>query len=434
MQLLPQAIARRAPFYYGWIVTAVVGLAIFPTIAFRPPIIGLLYPPMQEAFGWSRSSLGGAVLLGSVFVIVAAPLAGRLADRYGAWIVLNAATLFMGLCLIGLGMVSKLWAFYLLFGIGYAMLAGVNRVGITSAMAQWFVRRRGRAMGFVTVMLALGFVTIPVLAERVLDGPGWRTAWYVLGVLMLVVALPAGVLLYRNRPEDVGQAVDGDAVGGVAAGSGRAAAASEVQWTAGEAARTRTLWMLVASLALVEMARNGVGIHMIAHMTEQGMSPAFAAITFSIAGVTMVPVSIGLGLLVDAVGARAAYGVAALSVLARGVLVIFADSDFMAVPVGIALGIGSGGVDMIMRVIFANYFGRASAGTVMGIVTPIIVVSVGLGALISGVMYDIQSSYVTVFWAWNAVTALAIVMLLFVPTPRIRGVAAGSGRVAQPTA
>ncbi len=427
MQSLPHAIARRIPFYYGWIITAVVGLAIFPTLAFRPPIIGLLYPPMQQEFGWSRSSLGGAVLLGSVLVIVAAPLAGRLADRYGAWLVLNGATVLMGLCLIGLGMVSKLWAFYLLFGIGYAMLAGVNRVGITSAMAQWFVRKRGTAMGFVTVMLALGFVVIPVLAERVLDGSGWRAAWYVLGFLMLVVALPGGVLLSRKRPEDVGQAMDGDAVGDSAAGSGRAAGAAEVQWTAGQAARTRTLWMLVASLALVEMSRNGAGIHMIAHMTEQGMSPAFAAITFSIAGVTMIPASIGLGRLVDAAGARAAYGVAALAVLVRGVLVIFADSDFMAVPVGIAVGVGSGGVDMIMRVIFANYFGRASAGTVMGIVTPIIVISLGIGALISGIMYDIQGSYVTVFWAWNAVTALAIVILLFIPAPRVRAGATNSG-------
>ena len=137
MRSLSHAVAQRTPFYYGWVVTAVVGLAIFPTVAYRPAIIGLLYPAMQDTFAWSRSSLGGAVFLGSALVIVAAPLAGRLADRYGAWLVLNVATVFMGLCLIGLGAVSKLWVFYLLFGVGYAMFAGVNRVGITSAMAQW---------------------------------------------------------------------------------------------------------------------------------------------------------------------------------------------------------------------------------------------------------------------------------------------------------
>ncbi len=418
------AIARRAPFYYGWIVTAVVGLAIFPTVAYRPAIIGLLYPQMQDSFGWSRSSLGGAVLLGSALVIVAAPLAGKLADRYGAWLVLNVATVVMGICLIGLGTISQLWVFYLLFGIGYAAFAGVNRVGITSAMAQWFVRRRGTAMGFVTLMLGLGFVVIPILAERVLDASDWRAAWYALGFLTLVVALPAGVLLYRNRPADVSQAPDGAAPDDTAAALGRTAAADEVQWTAGQAVRTRTLWMLVASIALVEMSRNGVGIHMIAHMTEQGMSPAFAAISFSIAGVTMVPMSIGLGLFVDKAGARVAYGLAALSVLAMGVLVIFAGSNIMAVPIGITMGMGSGGVDMVMRVIFANYFGRASAGTVMGIVTPFIVVSLGLGALISGVLYDIQGSYVAVFWAWIAVTALAIVILVLVPNPRGRAGAA----------
>ena len=98
------------------------------------------------------------------------------------------------------------------------------------------------------------------------------------------------------------------------------------------------------------------------------------------------------------------------------------------------MGIGSGGVDMIMRIIFANYFGRASAGTVMGIVTPFIVVSLGLGALISGVMYDIQGSYVPVFWSWIAVTALAIVILLLVPAPRARASTTDGERAAQPAA
>ena len=175
--------------------------------------------------------------------------------------------------------------------------------------------------------------------------------------------------------------------------------------------------MLVASVSLVEMSRNGVGIHMIAHMTEQGMSPAFAAITFSIAGVTMVPMSIVLGMVVDKFGARFAYGIAASSVLVMGILVIITDSNIIAVPIGITMGIGSGGVDMIMRVIFANYFGRSSSGAVMGIVTPFIVISLGVGALISGIFYDIQGSYYIIFWSWISVTALAIAILVIIPSP-----------------
>lgn len=410
------ALARRAPFFYGWVVTAVLGLAIFPTVAYRPAIIGLLYPPMQDALDWSRTSLGGAVLLGSLLVIVAAPLAGRIADRYGAWLVLNGATVLMGLCLIGLGAISQLWLFYLLFGAGYAAFAGVNRVGITSALAHWFVRKRGTAMGFVTLMLGLGFIVIPILAERVLDGSGWRASWYVLGFLTLAVALPGGVVLLRNRPASVGQQPDGAAVQPDATGA--STPSGELQWTAAQAIRTPTLWMLVASISLVEMSRNGIGIHMIAHMTEQGMSPAYAAIAFSIAGATMIPMSVTLGMVVDRFGARFAYGIAAVSVLVMGILVILADSNFMAIPIGITMGIGAGGVDMIMRVIFANYFGRESAGSVMGIVTPFIVLSLGLGALISGIMYDVQGNYVLIFWSWIAVSVVAISILALVPRPR----------------
>ena len=420
MALAARSIASRLPFYYGWVITAVVGLAIFPTVAYRPAVIGLLYPFMQEDLGWSRTSLGGAVFLGSGLVVLVAPLAGRLTDRYGAWLTLNAATVFMGVCLVGLGTVNSPWLYYLLFGVGYAMFAGTSRVAISAGMAQWFVQRRGTAMGFVTLMLGLGFIIIPVLAERVLDGFGWRTAWYVLGIMTLAVALPGGVLLYRNRPADVGQLADGESDSPATVESARVTAATEVQWTARQAIRTRTLWMLVAGIGLVEMSRNGIGIHMIAHMVEQGVTPAFAAIAFSIAGVTMVPMSVVLGVLIDRFGARSMYVAAALSVLAMGVLVIFARSNWIAVPIGVTMGIGSGGVDMIMRVIFANYFGRSSAGSVMGFVTPFIVLSLGVGALISGIMYDLQGSYFPVFWAWTVVIGFAIALLFFVPVPALR--------------
>ncbi|MCH2668539.1 MAG: MFS transporter, partial [Gammaproteobacteria bacterium] len=191
MKSLSNALAQRLPFYYGWVVTVTVGLAIIPTVAFRPGIIGLLYPPMQDHFGWSRSSLGIAVFIGSGLVVIAAPVAGRLVDRYGAWLVLNIGTVLMGVCLIGLGTVSDLWAFYVLFGIGYASFAGINRVSITSAMAHWFLERRGRAMGIVALMLGLGFVIVPPVTERVLSSSGWQASWHTVGILTLLLALPS---------------------------------------------------------------------------------------------------------------------------------------------------------------------------------------------------------------------------------------------------
>ena len=417
MKSLSNALAQRLPFYYGWVVTVTVGLAIIPTVAFRPGIIGLLYPPMQDHFGWSRSSLGVAVFIGSGLVVIAAPVAGRLVDRYGAWLVLNIGTVLMGVCLIGLGTVSDLWAFYVLFGIGYASFAGINRVSITSAMAHWFLERRGRAMGIVALMLGLGFVIVPPVTERVLSSSGWQASWYTVGLITLLLALPSGILLFRNSPDSLGQSIDGKNVQQSISCSLNQPKDSEIQWTFSEAIRTKTLWMLVASVSLVEMSRNGVGIHMIAHMTERGMSPAFAAIAFSIAGITMIPMSIILGIVVDKFGARFAYGIASSSVLIMGVLVIVADSNMIAIPIGITMGIGSGGVDMVMRVIFANYFGRASSGAVIGMVTPFIVISLGVGALISGIFYDLQGDYYLVFWGWISITALAIAILTIIPSP-----------------
>ena len=71
-------------------------------------------------------------------------------------------------------------------------------MSITSAMAHWFLERRGRAMGIVALMLGLGFVIVPPVTERALSSSGWQASWYTVGLITLLLALPSGILLFRN--------------------------------------------------------------------------------------------------------------------------------------------------------------------------------------------------------------------------------------------
>lgn len=426
---LARPLARRVRFYYGWVVVMVAGLISFAGVAESPAIIGIFFKEMSAEFDWSRTLVSGAVLAGTGLAAVAAPIAGPLVDRYGPRIVLAAAALGMSVCLIALGSTTSAAMFYVLMALGFAFNATNGRVGVNAVVAQWFVRRRGRAAAMVNVMLGLGFVVLPIVGAYVLERWGWRAGWRVLGVATLVLAVPPGLLLLLRHPSDVGQRVDGDradtSASGQAPSRGRTATA-EVQWTAREAARTPTFWMLTAALVAQGVATAGQTIHVIPHLLDRGFDPTTAALIFSVAGLTMVPSSLFWGWLLDRLPVRHVFVLVGALVVCYTVLVVNAHSAWTVMPMGIAMGLGFGGFGMVQRVIYANYFGRRSAGAVLGLVTPFVVVAQGLGTLAAGVIYDVTTSYTGAFALFILMVVMSMALILAVPAPRKREAVAGA--------
>ncbi|MBM3939685.1 MAG: MFS transporter [SAR202 cluster bacterium] len=419
MLSLARPAARRLPFYYGWVIATVTGLISFAGVAESPVMVGIFFTPMANEFGWTRTELSAAVLFGTFMVIPAAPLAGRLIDRYGARPVLSIGGTLVAFCLALVGSVNSLPAFYALAGFAFAVNAGIARVSINAVIAQWFVRKRGRAMGIVNLLLGLGFVAMPAVGALVLDQAGWRMGWRALGIATFVMAVPAAVLFLRRAPGDVGQAIDGERDGAPPprARPGERTAATEVQWTAREAVRTRTFWVLVMGLCTIALGNLGLAVHLVPLLTDRGVGATVAALTFSVAGVTMIPSSPIWGWLLDRYQARLVLVGAASVVLLFTVLAMFAYSAWMVIPLGIAMGIGYGGFGMVQRTIYASYFGRASAGTILGIAVPFQAVAQGSGTVLAGFFFDFFGSYRNVFLLFIALTALSMAMVYLVPTP-----------------
>ena len=419
MLTLAPALSRRLPFYYGWVVISVTAIVSFTSVSFLPGVIGALFTPMSDEFGWSRTVVPGAVLAGSVMVIVVAPVSGRLVDRYGGRPVISVGTLVMAAALLGLGLTNSIFMFYVVFGIGFAMFNSITRVAMSAITAQWFVRRRGLATSLSAGTSALGFIVLPLVAALISDEWGWRWAWAAMGMIILIAAVPASLLLLLASPQDVGQRVDGDKTEQDAAQTSRLgrSAATEVQWTVREAIRTPTLWMLLVGLSVQAIATNGILLHQVPHLEDQGLSRNVAVLAFTFAGVGHTSTVFFWGWLADRLDIRYLYLIGSSFLIAFVLVLLVANSLWMVIVLGLLQGVGFGGNVLVMRLAYPNYFGRRSAGGLQGFVTPPQLLVAGSGGLVSGVMFNISGSYTIPFMFFAVLMAVAMVIVLLVPKP-----------------
>ena len=209
-----QPLPRLWPFknvFYGW---AIVGTSVVVTFAQVPmygPVLSVFVTPIEQELGWARWETAMAFTIGSLGGSIGSALVGHLLDRYGARAAVVVSGMLVTGALLGLAVMQEVWQFWGLFGLGRtAALTGVN-LGVTVALGNWFIRKRGRALSFMTVGLRAGQALVPlVIVTPLILAYSWRHAYVALAVMaFLFVALP-GWLFIRRRPEDFGLLPDGE--------------------------------------------------------------------------------------------------------------------------------------------------------------------------------------------------------------------------------
>ena len=200
----------RLPFFYGWLIVAVTFVTMAIGVNARTAF-SLFFPPIVSEFGWERGVTAGAFSFGFIVSAVASPLIGRMMDRFGPRAVMELGVALMGGGLLLAPLTTQPWHLYLTIGV----LVGAGSVclgysGQSLFLPNWFIRRRGLAIGLAFAGVGIGSMTLLPWVQHMIEQTGWRTACTAMGILMLVVLAPINFLL-RRRPEDIGLLPDGDA-------------------------------------------------------------------------------------------------------------------------------------------------------------------------------------------------------------------------------
>ncbi len=413
---------NRMPFFYGWTILFAAGSSMVVRNAAASLTLAVFIFPMSEDLGWSRTLIAGAASLGGLVATVASPVVGWALDRYGVRTILTVSILILGLSTISLAWATVPIAFYLAYGAGRVLFSSPLNIGPSVVVSRWFVKKRGRATGMLFLSHSLGMITFPLIAGLVIKYRGWEDAWIVLGVLVWVLALGPVSMLVRQSPESVGLLPDGDLPEQSGDGPGVAAAVEEVSWTLREAMRTPTLWLLALATGSLFLLQSGTNIHQGAYFLDQGLGLGVSAATLSVNAVFTGAGSLFWGWLVDRVPVRFTYAGVALMMAIALVLFHSADTTIEALAVAAIFGAAVGGILVVPVVAYANYFGRRSLSAIRGVTEPFVSLGQAIGAVFSGIIYDVTGSYKDAFLILSILGFATIGMLLLTRAPVRPGV------------
>ncbi len=419
----PRAVlANRTPFFYGWAVVLAAGSTMFVRNAAATLTIAVFVFPMSEDLGWSRTLIVGAAAAAGVVSMFVSPIAGWILQRYGARTLMTSSVILLGAVILSLRWTTNPISFYLLFGTGRLMFQAPLQIGASTAVAQWFVRMRGRSSSILGVSHSLGMGLFPLFAQLFMNASNgdWRMAWFWMGLSVWVIALPLTLLVFVNKPEDVGLTPDGDepATGDNDDPAMQPAAEKEEQWTLKEAMRTPAMWTLAVTGGLVFFIHTGVNIHQAAFLRDHGVSASIAASALTVmAGGTAIG-SILWGNLLDRFPVKVVYSATAGWLGGTALLFLLVNSPAMAFTAAVLFGIGLGGLLVVPPVAVAHYFGRSSLGAIRGATEPFVSGGQALGAIGAGLIFDITGSYTGTFPTFTAAALIAIVLLVFTRRPR----------------
>ena len=384
-------LAKRTNFFYGWIILPISTLAAFFTSPGQTYMVSVFNPSLREALDLSLTQLTGAYMFGTVLASLPQTYIGQLADRMGIRrTIFIIATLFSLACVF-ISQVNSLvmlfFAFFFLrmFGQGALELLSVNM------LPMWFRDTLGTVSGIKNVVINLMIGLVPVSILALISIVGWRKAYIFAGVSVFIILLPIVYFFYINRPEEIGQVVDGDSSS--TSTKSIKIEAPEKEFNLKEAMRTRAYWILTLSWFAWAAIATAITFNLLPIFTAKGLSEEQAAASFTVLMVSSAIFQIFGGMIADRVQLRwMAFGALGLYGLAIGALIYVPISSVVLVYT-LILGSAQGLWGGLGNTVWVRYFGREHLGKIRGSVWTAAVAGSSVGPFLMGLSYDLSGDF-----------------------------------------
>jgi len=425
----------RLPFFYGWLIVAIVfvtmGIGVNTRTAFS-----LLFPPILEEFRWERAVTAGAFSFGFLVSAVMSPLLGRMMDRVGPRAVMQLGVGLLAAGLLLAPLTTEAWHLYATLGVlvgGGSVCLGYS--GQSLFLPFWFIRRRGLATGMAFAGVGIGSILLLPAVHLVIDGAGWRTACWTMGLLVLAVLAPINLLLHK-RPEDIGLLPDGDAAPGPTAAAKPTnvvdPAWAAVDWTLGRAMLTARFWWIALGYFCGLYAWYAVQVHQTKFLTEIGFSPVVAAWALGFVSLMGIPGQVALGHISDRIGREWVWTAGALGFgvcyLAALLLQAFPNATLLCTMV-IAQGALGYGLTSVLAAIVVEVFQGKHYGTIFGTLMLAAITGGALGPWVTGALFDAYGSYTLAFLIGIAISVVSALAIWRAAPRKVRAVAGQTHRL-----
>ena len=423
--------ARLLPprVFYGWYIAIACAALMFVGVGVGYYGLPIFLKPLKEEHGWSTTQVSWAPAIYFCVSGLTSAFVGPYIDRYGPTKFMLIGTVVNGISAAFIGLVNELWQLYFVyfvFAIAFGMSSGI---AVNAIMTRWFVRKRALAMSISSTGVSLGGVVLAPVASVLVESGGLELATPILGLLVLIVALPVIVAVIAWDPGDMGLYPDGDSQPPDRAAPVRKGMASQYRtWSRSEAMRTLGFWAVFIAFLLVLVAQTGYVIHQVSFLEERLGSRNEAAFTLSVTAFGSIIARLIVGIFADGIDRRlltvVLFVVQATSIL----LIIHTDNIAATWILTLIFGLTIGNIYMMQSLIVGELFGMVSFGAIFGLISLAGQAGSGIGPIGVGIIHDQTGGYTIPFTITAALTYLAAVAVLFArPTKEAGAVAPALG-------
>lgn len=406
--------SKPARFFYGWVVLAVATLALVVTNGLAIGGIPVFYKSIREDFVASgtvspdraESFIAFGATLTFFFAGVLSPLAGWLIQRFRLRALMLSGCVVLG---VGLVVLSQTESETTVYGARIAMGASLCLAGVLPSIvlvSNWFVRRRGLALGILLTGTSIGGVLIPQIATPLIAQFGWRTAMLQVSLFVWLLLVPAIIFLLKEKPSDLGVLPDGG-------GSVETANETTVEGlTLADALRTPLFWTLALCAAAVFYPIFVATQQFILQAAKIGLTPQQSSLGLSALFVVSIGGKFFFGFLSDLFSPTRVM-LACCLVMFLSTLVLLNLSAATIFLFLVPFGFGYGGTFVLLQRVAADYFGNRDYPKILGVLIVVETIGAAIGGLVTGRLADANGGdYTQAFYAVIAVSAAAFALTL----------------------
>lgn len=392
--------------FLGWYVVAGTFVAQMFVIGFFAYSVSLVVPFVRDEFGVSMAEVMSSLTAGTFIGMILLPVAGVMLDRYPVRWIMAAGTLLFAAGLWILANTTSITQYILVFG---ATMAAANAfAGATASqtiISRWFTESRGRALGISAIGTSVGGIAVPALVTRWLQTSDWRIVLENLSLCVALFMLPIVVLTIRGKPSDVSAPPEGGKADNPSQAAGPELGLADV-------VRHPAYWYIGLTLGILFSVYTSILANLAPYASGLGASAAQSSALIMAVAITGLVGKLVFGMAADKLNLKAGLWTA-MGLVLVAFLIMASEPGYrlMMLAAGL-LGLAAGGMLPVWGAMMAKVFGLVSYGRAMGLMGPLITLTVMPGFVLTGYLFDATGAYRVSLLVYAGVIALATLLLV----------------------
>jgi len=415
--------AKEASFA-GWRMIAIAFFVDFISVGFFFYSFGIFFLALTQEFGATRLGVSLIFMVSSIVGALFGPFIGRLLDQRPIKPIMIGGAILLATGYGLLSQITAMWQFYVIAGT-FLALGGSTMGGQSSSklVANWFVQKRGFALGIATMGISGSGVLMPTLASFLIEELGWRYSYMIFSLTIVAIVIPIIALWVITAPEDIGQLPDGEKQAGKNTETNTETTPvtePPTEWSTADILKSANFWLIACTFAVLIGAFQAILLHLVPQIMDKGFSIEKAALALSIAATLGVLGKVVFGWLIDRFRARLAVWLCIGTQFVGAAGILWVDHYALLLATSALYGFGMGGVVPLNGAVVGQAFGRFYFGRVMGLLRPATLPILGTAAPFAGWVYDYTGNYLLAYEVFFAAWLLAAVSISLVKLPDLK--------------